>query len=111
MKDVSKIGKLNWNLAGQRIIVEVTVQGQKKNIWDDIEKAASQFDITVWLDVQTHRCFTFFKLEKDFGIGPVMLFSSIWNLFKFERYPSSLGKVPESLFPFSSLPTGYRIRR
>jgi hypothetical protein len=32
MKDVSKIGKLNWNLAGQRIIVEVTVQGQKKNI-------------------------------------------------------------------------------
>jgi squalene cyclase len=23
MKDVSKIGKLNWNLAGQRIIVEV----------------------------------------------------------------------------------------
>lgn len=85
MKDVSKIGKLNWNLAAQRIIVEVAVHGQKKYIWDAIEKPVSKVDITVWLDVQTHRCFTFFKLEKDFGIGPVMLFSSIWNLFKLVR--------------------------
>jgi len=51
----------------------------------------------------TYKCFVFFKLANDFGIGPDIWFWSICILSKLGRYPSSSGKEPDSWFPFKSL--------
>ena len=51
----------------------------------------------------THICLILIKCWKEEGIGPEMLFESIWNLLSFNNDPNSSGKVPDNILPFNNL--------